>query len=173
MAGESTAARFGGGGPSAPGSLAPMTEGSEDTPGAPMPGPTFSAAARRLFEEPRLGHVATIGSAGAPQLSAVWVDLDGDDVVFGTQRANVKVQNLRRDPRATVSVQGDPGGFLQPYVVASGDATIEEIGPAAWLERMDLLSERYAGGPFPMRAGGDAGVWVRLVVTKVIETAMG
>ena len=134
---------------------------------------SLSPACRRLFDEPRLGHVATVGPDGAPQLSAVWVDLDGDDLVFGTQRGNVKCRNLRRDPRLTVSVEGDPGGFLQPHVVARGRAVIEEIGPEVWLERMDRLSERYTGAPFPMRAGGDAGVWIRMTVEKVTETGTG
>lgn len=47
----------------------------------------------------------TLSADGRPQVTMVWVDADGDDVLFNTADGRKKPQNLRRDPRIIISVQ--------------------------------------------------------------------
>ena len=54
-------------------------------------------SARPVLEGPNLAHVVTIDPDGAPQVSCVWVGLDGDEVVFASLGPWRKLRNLERD----------------------------------------------------------------------------
>jgi PPOX class probable F420-dependent enzyme len=96
-------------------------------------------AARELIESGALGHLVTLSPDGSPQVTCIWVGLDGDELVSGhlaaTQR---KLQNVRRDPRVTLSFEGTrihPPG-LKEYLVVHGSARIEEGGAPELLQRL-------------------------------------
>jgi PPOX class probable F420-dependent enzyme len=96
-------------------------------------------AARELIESGALGHLVTLSADGSPQVTCIWVGLDGDELVSGhlaaTQR---KLQNVRRDPRVTLSFEGTrvhPPG-LKEYLVVHGRARIEEGGAPELLQRL-------------------------------------
>jgi Pyridoxamine 5'-phosphate oxidase len=52
---------------------------------------------RALVEGP-MAHVTTLNPDGSPQVSVVWVGLDGDDLVTGHLHHGVKLRNVERDP---------------------------------------------------------------------------
>jgi PPOX class probable F420-dependent enzyme len=115
-----------------------------------------------------LAHVVTLGRDGTPHVSLAWAGVDGDDVVWATfNPAQYKIQNLRRDPRVTLSFQANEfaGQGLHPYLVVRGRARITD-DPA--LPLMDRLSEAYIGPGqrFPMR-DVPAGAVIRVSVEKV------
>ena len=96
-------------------------------------------AARELIESDALGHLVTLSADGSPQVTCIWVGIDGDELVSGhlaaTQR---KLQNVRRDPRVTVSFEGTrvhPPG-MKEYLVVHGRARIEEGGAPELLQRL-------------------------------------
>jgi len=60
--------------------------------------------ARRFLTGPNFAALATVGKDGAPQVSAMWVHLDGDYVVMNTALGRYKERNLRRDPRLAITV---------------------------------------------------------------------
>ena len=117
-------------------------------------------AARALLERPVLATVATVAGDGSPQLTPVWVDLDGDDVLFNTAEGRAKARNLARDRRVGVSVI-DPE---DPYnaVVVKGTAT--EVTTEGADEHIDRLAKKYLGAEsYPMRQPGE----VRCIVRRV------
>ena len=59
---------------------------------------------RALFEGPNYGHVATLLPDGSPHSVAVWVGLEGEEIVFFTQTTSQKSRNLERDPRVAISM---------------------------------------------------------------------
>jgi PPOX class probable F420-dependent enzyme len=61
-------------------------------------------AARQLLDGRNFATVATLGPDGQPQSSVVWVDRDGDTVLFSVTADKQKARNLARDPRVSVSV---------------------------------------------------------------------
>jgi PPOX class probable F420-dependent enzyme len=92
---------------------------------------TLNAAARRLIESGPLAHLVTIDQDGSPQVSVVWMGLDGAELVSGhLDGRQRKLANIRRDPRVAVSfetsVRGEGG--LTPYLVVHGTARITEGG---------------------------------------------
>ncbi len=97
--------------------------------------------ARQLIESGKLAHCVTINPDGGPQVTCVWVGLDGDDIVMAHLGAWQKVRNLRRDARIALSIEGsgsNPVG-MQDYLVVHGRADIIEGGAAELLQRLAFV----------------------------------
>ena len=73
------------------------------------------ASHRDLFENPNFAHVATIMPDGSPQVTPVWIDIDGNEIVFNTAAGRLKDKNLERDGRVALSVadQANPYRYIQ------------------------------------------------------------
>jgi PPOX class probable F420-dependent enzyme len=96
---------------------------------------------RRILEAPNFASVATLMPDGAPHVSTIWIDLDGDDVVFNTSEGRVKTANVKRDPRVAISVFDREDPYEQ--VVIHG--TVVEVTPEGAKEHIDRLAKKYLG----------------------------
>jgi PPOX class probable F420-dependent enzyme len=125
-------------------------------------------SARRVLESDALAHLATIEADGAPQLSCVWVGLDGEDIVFASLGPRRKIDNIRRDPRVTLSLQTDHINEigLREYLVVHGRARVEEGGAPQLLQR---LAHTYLGPDvrFPPMDDPPPGMVVRIAVDRL------
>jgi PPOX class probable F420-dependent enzyme len=94
--------------------------------------------ARNLLESDALVHLVTLNADGSPQLSCVWVGLDGDDIVSGHMDPRQKLRNVRRDPRVVLSVEGPNINQLglREYIVVHGSGRVEEGGARDLLQRL-------------------------------------
>jgi PPOX class probable F420-dependent enzyme len=94
--------------------------------------------ARRLLESNRLAHMVTLNPDGTPQVSVVWVGLDGDEIVSGHLPRNQKVKNVEREPRVAISIEGTgvSESGLREYLVIRGSAHVQEGGAAELLQRL-------------------------------------
>lgn len=105
---------------------------------------TIPAPAQALLGSDAVAHVWTFNDDGTPQVSVVWVVVQGDEVLFGTAGSSRKAKNLARDPRIVLSIEDEERnerGF-QRHLVVHGRATLEH-GPDAAL--MDRLAMKYLG----------------------------
>lgn len=127
----------------------------------------LSDALKKLLDSPVFVQVATIQPDGSPQVSPVWVQRDGDDLLISTTEGRQKERNLRRDPRVTVVVQP----FDAPYTYAEirGNATLSSVGAD---DLINELSRKYTGKPyaeFNSAAAQDAPrVTVRVTPHKIV-----
>ncbi len=66
----------------------------------------LSPGAVKLLQEPQIAHLATIMADGSPQLTPVWVDVEGDGshILINTVAGTLKTQNIRHNPHVAVSV---------------------------------------------------------------------
>jgi len=125
--------------------------------------------ARALVESGRLAHLVTLNPDGSPQVSCVWVGLDGGEIVSGHLFAGQrKLQNVRRDPRVTISIEGtelQPPGLMQ-YLVLHGRARITEGGAPELLQE---LAYRYLGPDvtFPPMPDPPPGFVMRTTVERL------
>ncbi len=94
--------------------------------------------ARALLESDALVHLVTLNPDGSPQLSCVWVGLDGDGIVSGHMMRRQKVRNVERDERVVLSVEGQGLNQmgLREYLVVHGRARVQEGGAAALLQEL-------------------------------------
>jgi len=105
---------------------------------------SIPAPAQALLGSDAVAHVWTSNPDGSPQVSVVWVIVQGDDVVFGCDGSSAKAENLRRDPHVILSIEDDERnerGF-QRHLVIRGRATVQD-GPDPAL--MDKLADKYLG----------------------------
>jgi Pyridoxamine 5'-phosphate oxidase len=54
----------------------------------------LSQQVRTLLEDKAYGHVVTFNVTGQPRLTMVWMDVDGDEVLFNTAEGRKKPQDL-------------------------------------------------------------------------------
>jgi PPOX class probable F420-dependent enzyme len=95
-------------------------------------------SARTLLQSGRLAHLVTINPDTSPQISIVWVGVDGDELVLAHLGGGQKIRNLERDPRVALSVEGTEveGPGLQQYLVVHGTARITEGGGPELLQEL-------------------------------------
>ncbi|MFD7922063.1 PPOX class F420-dependent oxidoreductase [Streptomyces sp. NPDC059740] len=104
---------------------------------------TFDQAVRARLQAPNIWYVGTVFPDGAPQVSPMWVDLEGEgELTFNTSVGRVKEENLRRDPRVYLSHADTADPFDRVQI--SGVAARFVEGAEAH-ERMDRLARKYLG----------------------------
>ncbi len=134
-------------------------------------------SARAVIESGALGHLVTLNADGSPQITLVWVGIEGDELLTGHLGLWQKVKNVQRDDRVVLSFETDrtaPNGLTE-YLVVHGRARVQEggapelthrlaqvyIGPGAKWPPMDnpppgyvlrITPERFTGnGPWAAR----------------------
>jgi PPOX class probable F420-dependent enzyme len=130
---------------------------------------TLPDSAKELIRSGALGHLVTTNPGGTPQVTCVWVAVEGDELLTAHLNPRLrKLENVRRDPRVALSFEGteiQPPGLLQ-YVVVHGRATIEEGGAPELLQE---LARVYLGPDvkFPPMDDPPPGVRIRIAVERV------
>jgi PPOX class probable F420-dependent enzyme len=95
-----------------------------------------------LLAGTRTGHLASTRSDGSAHVAPIWFVLDGDDVLFTTGADTVKGRNLRRDPRAQMSVDQPEPPFA--FVTVSGHVELIE-DPDELFQWALRIAARYMG----------------------------
>jgi PPOX class probable F420-dependent enzyme len=95
-----------------------------------------------------LGVLVTIKRDGRPQLSNITYVFDGDRVRISLTDGRAKTKNLRRDPRASLYVNGPNG---RSYVVLEGKAELSPIAAEPYDAVVEDLVDYYrtASGEHP------------------------
>jgi PPOX class probable F420-dependent enzyme len=124
--------------------------------------------ARAVLESDRLAHFVTLNPDGSPQVSCVWVGLEGDEIVSGHLGRWQKVRNIERDPRVSLSLETDTVneiGLLE-HLVVHGRARIQEGGAPELLQR---LASTYIGPDvvFPPMRDPPPGFVTRITVERL------
>src|SRR5947209_12988324 len=57
-----------------------------------------------LFQKRAFANLATLMPDGRPQVTPVWVEVDGEHGIFNSARGRQKDKNVRRDPRVALAV---------------------------------------------------------------------
>jgi PPOX class probable F420-dependent enzyme len=94
-----------------------------------------------LLRDQNFGVVATLKPDGSPQTSVVWIDTDGEHVIFNTRNDRAKGKHLRRDPRVSVTVFDADRAYR--YFEVEGIAELEVEGAN---EHIHELSRKYNNG---------------------------
>ena len=121
--------------------------------------PTLTDDQVALLREKVLAHVATVMPDGSPQVTPVWVDTDGEAVLFNTAKSRLKYRNLRRDPRVAISLSSHENDYRT--VVIRGRAEFIDEGAD---DHIDRLAKKYLGADsYPGRRPDEVRVTVRVV----------
>ena len=124
--------------------------------------------ARAVLQSPALAHLVTLNPDGSPQVTVVWVGLDGDEIVAAHLPQHRKVRNIRNDSRVALSVETQTRNAmgLTEYLVVYGTARITEGGAAELLQE---LAYTYLGPGvrFPPTGDPPPGYITHIAVNRV------
>jgi len=117
---------------------------------------------RTLLEDKAYGHVVTFNAQSKPELTMVWMDVEGDELLFNTAERRRKPDNIRRDPRVIVSVQDR--NHPQAYAVFYGKARVTAGAEA----HIDRLVKRFLGiEKYPYPRPPEKRLIVRIEVDRI------
>src|SRR5580698_201007 len=88
-----------------------------------------------------LAHLTTLNKDGSPQVTVIWVGIEGEELVIGHLALHQKIKNIQRDPRVVLSFIGQNTSKqgMREYVVAYGHARITEGGAVPLLQSLTPL----------------------------------
>ena len=122
---------------------------------------------KEILDKRAIVHVATIAKDGSPQVTPVWVDREGDVILFNTAAGRAKARNLERDPRVTLSFT-DPDDPYRPVSIR-GSVEITTEGAD---EHIDVLAKKYMDlDEYPWRNPEEIRLLVR-IIPEAIRTGI-
>jgi PPOX class probable F420-dependent enzyme len=117
-----------------------------------------------LFRKQALAHLATLNADGSPQVTPVWVDFDGTNVMVNTARGRVKDRNLQRDSRVALTVT-DPANPYRYLGIQGRVVKMTEEGADAHIDKM---AKKYLNqDKYPFRRPDETRVLVTIEPIKV------
>ena len=111
-----------------------------------------------LLRKPLFVHVATVMPDGTPQSTPVWIDTDGENVLFNTAKGRVKHRNMLRNPAVALSLIDDENPYRM--VEIRGTVELDEDGAD---DHIDFLAKKYLNeDKYPFRQPGEERIIVRV-----------
>ena len=93
----------------------------------------------KMLTDTNIAFIATVNKDGSPQVTPVWIHMEGDLIIVNTEVGRVKQLNVERDPRVSISLvdRNDPYKFLGLDCMVIEQTT---VGADAGI---DALSKKY------------------------------
>jgi PPOX class probable F420-dependent enzyme len=114
---------------------------------------------RDLFSKRAFASLGTLMPDGSPQVTPVWCDLEGDQVIVNTAKGRQKDKNMRRDPRVALAII-DPENPYRYLEIRGRVAEISEEGADAHIDKM---AKKYLGADkYPYRQQGEVRVMFKI-----------
>lgn len=120
---------------------------------------------RELLEAPNVVSIATLDASGAPDVKVVWADLDDGQIVLNSAEGRDWPENVRRDPRVTITVINPDN----PYQYGQVRGRVVEDTHEGADEGIDRLAKKYLGtDTYPHRREGEQRVMFRVEPERVM-----
>jgi PPOX class probable F420-dependent enzyme len=112
-----------------------------------------------LFKKKAFANLATLMPSGQPQVTPVWVDYDGRNVLINTAEGRQKDKNLQRDRRVALSIL-DPDN---PYRYLEVRGHVAERTRNGAEQHIDAMAKRYLDkDTYPFRQPGEVRVLYKI-----------
>jgi len=119
----------------------------------------------------RTAKLAVVRADGAPHVAPVWVDLDGDQIMFMTSAATIKGKAILRDPRVCLCFDDETPPFTFLTVAGTARTSTDQAELLRWGTR---IGGRYMGTEraeeYGRRNAVPPEMLVRVTPTKVTGT---
>jgi PPOX class probable F420-dependent enzyme len=121
-----------------------------------------------LFQKRAFGSLGTLMSDGSPQVTPVWIDLEGGRLVVNSAKGRAKDRNMRRDPRVSIALI-DPDN---PYRYLEVRGRVVEVTEQGADQHIDKMAKKYMGkDTYPYRQKDE--VRVRYIIEPEHFSSMG
>jgi PPOX class probable F420-dependent enzyme len=117
-----------------------------------------------LFKKKAFANLATLMPDGGPQVTPVWVDFDGRQVIVNTAVGRQKDKNLKRDGRVSMSII-DPDN---PYRYLEVRGRVSERTTSGADAHIDKMAKKYLDkDQYPFRQPGEERVIFKITPEHV------
>lgn len=114
---------------------------------------------RDLFDKKVFAGLATLMPSGAPQVTPVWIDYDGENVIFNTAVGRQKDKNLQADGRVSLALT-DPDN---PYRYLEVRGKVVERTTDGADDHINKMAKKYLGQDvYPFRQPGEVRVMYKI-----------
>ena len=112
-----------------------------------------------LFEKKAFASLATVNSDGTPQVTPVWVDYDGTNVIVNSARGRRKDKNMTKNAAVSLSIM-DPDN---PYRYLEVRGRVAEITEDGADQHIDKMAKKYIDADkYPWRRQGEVRVMYKI-----------
>jgi PPOX class probable F420-dependent enzyme len=119
-----------------------------------------------LFQKAAFANLATLMPDGRPQVTPVWVDLDGSNIRINTAKGRIKDKNMRRNKNVALAIS-DPDNPYRHLAIQGEVVEINEQGADA---HIDALAKKYLGkDKYPFRQPGEVRVIYKIRPDRVAQ----
>lgn len=119
-----------------------------------------------LFEKKAFASLATVNSDGTPQVTPVWVDFDGKNVIVNSARGRRKDKNMSQNAAVSLSIM-DPDN---PYRYLEVRGRVAEITESGAEQHIDKMAKKYMGvDKYPYRQPGEVRVMYKIEPTHTSQ----
>ena len=131
-----------------------------------MPAANLEKYSDLLTQKRSIASLATLLPDGRPQVTPVWIDYDGNNIIVNTAKGRLKDRNMRRDPRVSIAVV-DPAN---PYRYVEVRGRVTDITEEGADSHIDKMAKKYLDkDKYPFAQPGE----VRVVYTITPEHTQG
>lgn len=117
-----------------------------------------------LFDKKVFAGLATLMPDGSPQVTPVWIDYDGENVVFNTAVGRQKDKNLQADGRVALALT-DPEN---PYRYLEVRGNVVERTTEGADDHINKMAKKYLGQDvYPFRQPGEVRVMYKIKPERV------
>jgi PPOX class probable F420-dependent enzyme len=112
-----------------------------------------------LFDKKAFANLATVMPDGSPQVTPVWVDFDGENVLVNSARGRQKDKNMRQNAKVALSIL-DPDN---PYRYLEVRGRVSEVTEEGASDHIDKMAKKYMGvDKYPYRSAGEVRVLYKI-----------
>lgn len=123
-----------------------------------------------LLREPSYAQLATLMPDGSPQVTQVWIDIDGDHIIVNTAVGHQKERNVRRDPRVAINLV-DPNDQARQAAIRGQVVEMTTEGAAA---QINALAKKYLGiDQYPFGSPDETRITLKITPEHVSELQGG
>ncbi len=108
-------------------------------------------------------YLATVMPDGSPQVTPVWFNMDGDNILLNSATGRVKDRNMRSRPQIALAIQ-DPHNAYR-YLQVRG--RVVEVTTEGARRHIDILAKKYTGRDVYANYRGEQRVRYRIDIQKV------
>ena len=121
---------------------------------------------KRLFDSKNLAYLATLMDDGSPQVTPIWVDVEGNVILVNTAEGRVKQKNVSRDPRVAISTVDN----ANPYEMVTVRGKVVEQTRRGADEHINKMAKKYLGmDKYPFKMPGEQRILLKIQPDKVFH----
>ena len=123
-----------------------------------------------LLREPSYAQLATLMPDGSPQVTQVWIDIDGEHIIVNTAVGHQKERNVRRDPRVAINLV-DPNDQARQAAIRG---QVVETTTEGATEQINALAKKYLGmDHYPFGSPDETRITLKITPEHVSELQGG